>query len=155
MDRSWEFPLTPGELWEVLSRTEDYRSWWSWLRSLDTAGGLAEGGSARCEIGPPLPHVLRLTVDIVRLVPPRSIEARVTGDLQGPAKLDIEPGENGSRARLRWELTMGPLVLQLAARVARPLFQWGHDWCVDTGVAQFRRRAISRRAPGPAGGAPD
>src|SRR5256885_8072010 len=32
---------------------------------------------------------------------------------------------------------------QVAARLARPLMQRGHDWCVDTGVAQFRRKAIA------------
>jgi|SRR5438132_14290979 len=145
MDRSWEFPVRAPELWALLSRTGDYRSWFGWLRSLDTPDGLAPGASARCVIGPPLPYVLRVTIDVVTVVPERSIDTRVDGDLRGPARLEIEDAEPGSRARLVWELTMRRPVLQVTARVARPLMQWGHDWCVDTGVAQFRRRAIAPR----------
>jgi len=145
MDRSWEFPVEPEALWEVLTRTADYRSWWSWLRSLETPDGLSEGSLARCEIGPPLPYVLRLSIEVVRVVPLRSVETRVDGDLSGPARLEVEPAGTGSRARLVWELVTRRPVLHLATRVARPLLQWGHDWCVDTGVAQFRRRAIDGR----------
>ena len=88
MDRSWEFPVAPAELWGVLTRTDDYRSWWSWLRSLETPDGLGEGARARCEIGPPLPYVLRVSIEVRSVVPERSIETRVDGDLQGPARLE-------------------------------------------------------------------
>jgi hypothetical protein len=86
-----------------------------------------------------------VSIEVRRVVPERSFETRVDGDLQGPARLEVEPAGDGSRARLVWELAMARPFLQAAARVARPLLQWGHDWCVDTGVTQFRRRALDGR----------
>ena len=148
MDQSWDFPVPPGELWNVLSRTQDYRTWFSWLRSIDASDGRAQGATARCVIGPPVPYLLRVTIRVVALVPGRTIATEVDGDLRGPARLEIEEAEAGSRARLVWALTVSRPVLQVAARLARPLMQRGHDWCVDTGVAQFRRKAI---APEPRG----
>ena len=35
-DRIWTFPVPPAELWAVLERTDDYVSWWSWLREFET-----------------------------------------------------------------------------------------------------------------------
>ena len=148
MDQSWDFPVPPGELWNVLSRTQDYRTWFGWLRSMDASDGLAQGATARCVIGPPVPYLLRVTIRVVALVPERTIDTEVEGDLRGPARLEIEEAEGGSRARLVWALSPSRPVLQVAARLARPLMQWGHDWCVDTGVAQFRRRAIAPMAGG-------
>ena len=37
-DRIWTFPVPPAELWAVLERTDDYVSWWSWLREFDADG---------------------------------------------------------------------------------------------------------------------
>jgi hypothetical protein len=35
-------------------------------------------------------------------------------------------------------------MLRVAARAARPMLQWGHEWVVNNGVEQFRRAAITR-----------
>ena len=34
-DRIWTFPVPPAELEAVLERTDDYVSWWSWLRAFE------------------------------------------------------------------------------------------------------------------------
>jgi len=66
------------------------------------------------------------------------------GDVRGPARLEIDRVPNGSQARLVWDLEVRRPILRTAARVARPLLQWGHDWVVSNGVAQFRRAATAR-----------
>jgi hypothetical protein len=37
-DRSWHFGVSPQELWATLSGTEQYCSWWPWLREFDLEG---------------------------------------------------------------------------------------------------------------------
>lgn len=137
-DRTWTFPDTPDELWAILQRTDEYRAWWRWLREFDT-DGLVEGGSARCVVRGPFPYSLNFTVHVRKVEECHLVETEVTGDLAGPARLEIEPDGNGSRARLVWSVELCSPLLRELARWARPLMEWGHGWVVDNGVRQFRR----------------
>ncbi len=135
-DRSWVFPVPPAELWQAISRTDRFPEWWAWLRSFDS-DGLAVGSTAHCVVRAPLPYTLSFRVAIHRVVPERLLDTLVSGDLEGPARLEVEPHPKGSTARLVWDLQLRPPVLRAASRLARPLMVWGHDWVVDNGVRQF------------------
>lgn len=134
--------MPPTELWEALSRTEDYPGWWTWLRRFQ-GDGLVAGGRTHCEVRAPLPYSLRFDVAIQTLEPARLVEAAVTGDIQGPARLEIEPADPGSAVRLVWMVEVRDPVLRAGAVFGRPLMQWGHEWVVANGVSQFRRRALA------------
>lgn len=137
-DRSFEFEIAASRLWSLLSDTSSFRLWWPWLRSFD-AVPVEPGARTRAAIGPPLPYVLTVDIVVDEVVAEKLVSVEVSGDLRGPARLEIASTENGSSARLVWELTVDRPVLQLAARVARPVLLWGHDWVVNNGVEQFRR----------------
>lgn len=140
-DDRWVFAVPPDELWEVLSSTDRFREWWPWLRALES-DGLVAGGVAHCMVRAPVPYSLRFDVTIVDVVDGRLVDTRVSGDLEGPARLDLAVHPEGSEARLSWELELRAPLLGAASLVARPLMEWGHRWVVDTGVRQFRRLAL-------------
>lgn len=140
-DRTWTFPVAPSDLWAVLERTDDYVSWWSWLREFD-ADGLVPGARARCTIQSPLPYALHCDVHVLDVEPAAAVVTQITGDLRGPARLEIAPVGSGATARLQWELELGNPVLARFARVGRPLMAAAHDVVVALGVDQFRRRAL-------------
>ena len=143
-DRTWTFAVPPDELWDVVTRTDHYQRWWTWLRRLD-APEVRAGAVAACVIQAPLPYALRLHIAIERAEAPSTIETYVRGDLDGPARLEIEPTAGGSSARLAWELEVRGRALRQVARVARPVMVWAHDRVVATGVDQFRTRALDGR----------
>jgi hypothetical protein len=153
-DREWQFDLPPDELWAVVNRTDLFRQWWSWLRDLD-APGIRTGAQARCVIQSPLPYALRLRIDVQRAQPPSLVETYVHGDLDGPARLEIAARDRGSTARLAWELEVRDRMLRQVARVARPVMVWAHDRVVETGVQQFRHRALDGSRPVEPGNARD
>jgi hypothetical protein len=128
-------------LWRALSATDQYSTWWHWLRRIDTVE-LSEGSESACVVQGPLPYALRFRVRVVEVDPARLVRAQVYGDLEGPARLEIDPHHDGCTARLVWEVELCPAPLRAMALVGRPLMQWGHDWIVDSGVRQFRRRAL-------------
>lgn len=142
-DRTWTFAVSPDELWRVLTRTEDFRRWWPWLREF-SGDGLVPGGRSTCVVRAPVPYTLRFTVAVRELVPARLVDTVVAGDLAGPARLEIRAGEDGdgSVARLAWEMELCRPMLRGAARFGRPVMEWGHDWVVTTGVEQFLGRAL-------------
>jgi hypothetical protein len=125
-----------------LSDTSAFSGWWPWLRAFEPVE-LEPGAQTRCSIGPPLPYVLSVAISVVDVVPERSLVVTVSGDLEGPARLEVGPSPVGSTARLVWELEVRRPALRIVATVARPTLQWGHEWVVNNGVEQFRRAAIN------------
>lgn len=140
-DRTWWFPVPPEQLWAVLHRTDQYPTWWSWLREFES-DGFAAGSKACCLIQSPLPYALRCTIHVDEMRAPEVIVTSVTGDLQGPARLEVGRVADGCSARLVWSLIPGNPLLRNLARIGRPAMIWAHDRVVATGVDQFRRRAL-------------
>jgi uncharacterized protein YndB with AHSA1/START domain len=142
-DRTYQFDVGPDELWAAISSVEGYRSWWPWLRRFDAAG-LVPGDDWSCTVQPPLPYALRFTVSLEEVVDHERIEARVSGDIEGTARLEISARDGGSACEARLTSALAPRngVLKLIAATARPVVRFGHDWVLDTGARQFRTRAL-------------
>ena len=140
-ERRFRFDATPAALWAALGSVEDYPRWWPWLRRFD-ARALAAGEEWRCTVKPPLPYVVRFTIRFDDVQPERRIAASVSGDIDGPALLRIEPDGDGCAVTLRSTLQPTNSVLRAAAVVGRPLVRYGHDWVLDIGAGQFAARAL-------------
>ena len=125
-------------LWEAFCRTDRFPEWWPWLRVPPTAR-LVEGTTTPCVVRSPLLYSLRFDVSVLKVVPERLVTTRVSGDLDGTARLEVAPHPEGSEARLAWEVDVVAPPLRAASRVARPVMEWGHDWVVEMGLRQFRR----------------
>jgi uncharacterized protein YndB with AHSA1/START domain len=147
-DRSWHFALPPEELWATLARTDRYRTWWPWLRELRVDGaGLTAGTVADVVIQAPLPYQLRCALHVLEADAPRRLLVSVTGDLEGPARLELEPDDGtGAVARLVWALEVRSGMLRPLAAVARPALAWAHDRIVERGLAQFEEHALAERS---------
>ena len=140
-DRTYRFDRSPSEVWEAIGRVDQYQGWWPWLRRFD-AEALAPGERWRCTIRPPVPYVLRITVDLDEVEPPRSISATVSGDIRGEAAVSLEETDSGCEVRLVSSLATDGQPLRSLTRWAPWLATFGHDWVLDTGLRQFRRRAL-------------
>lgn len=140
-ERHYRFDVGPLALWEAISRVEDYRRWWPWLRGLESASFDA-GATWRCVVQPPLPYSLRFTLELEEVEAPRFVTATVAGDLTGHAAFDIAARYGGSQLRLVSTLAPTSGVLRAVAAVAPAVARLGHDWVLDTGLRQFRRRAL-------------
>ena len=141
-DRRWRFDADPLTLWAAMTDIGSYRSWWPWLARLD-ADGFEAGERWACTVQPPLPYTLRFTIQIESVVPCESATAIVAGDIEGDARLTVTPAGDGSEVRLESVLAPANPFLRGVARFARPVVRLGHDWVLDTGAAQFRRRALT------------
>jgi hypothetical protein len=148
-DRTFEFAVGRDFLWDALTDTAGFPEWWPWLRSFELDGrattGLSPGAVATCAVKAPLPYRLEFRVHVDRVDTGGSIDTRVTGDLQGPARLEVASVGEASTARLTWEVELAVPLLSVASLVARPVLVWAHDRVVSSGVEQFRERALSRR----------
>jgi len=71
----------------------------------------------------------------------------VTGDLQGPARLELSPSAHGTEARMAWTLDVRSSLLRPLATIARPALSWAHDRIVERGLVQFEAHALEREGP--------
>jgi hypothetical protein len=140
-DRRFEFAVSPEAFWQTVSRTDSYPDWWTWLRDFES-DGLHTGSRTECVIRAPLPYALRVTIDVERAIRPARVESRVSGDLDGPARLEISPTASGCAARLVWSLELREPWLARLARFTRPVLTWAHDRIITSGVREFERVAL-------------
>lgn len=143
-DRVWTFGLDAKELWELVTRTDEYPTWWPWLRRFDPSGGFAEGATWQCAVVPPLPYVVRFVVHIDTMVVGESVSSHLTGDITGDATLTFTEVRSGVAARLVSRLAPTNVVLRSIGVFARPLVAWSHDWVLDQGQRKFAKYAESR-----------
>lgn len=143
---TFHLPAPPEEVWAAIERVDRFESWWSWLREFRVEGGGLVAGAVLCGVVvPPLPYRMRLRVAIRHCAPPQRIEAVVHGDLEGRARLSLEPDGGGTRAQVAWTIEMRQRPMRLAARIAHPVLRWGHDRVVHATVAGFRRQLLTGR----------
>ncbi|HEX5588164.1 MAG TPA: SRPBCC family protein [Acidimicrobiia bacterium] len=143
-DRAWDFAVPPAELWGTLARTDQYPRWWPWLREFRVTGdGLAVGSIAEAVIQAPLPYQLHCTIEVLEADAPHVLAATVTGDLAGPARLELRPTATGAEARLAWTLEVQSSLLRPFAVVARPVLAWAHDRIVERGLGEFEAIALT------------
>lgn len=143
-DREWRFGLAPDRLWDRLTAVDEYARWWPWLRELDVDRGFVTASRWRCEVAPPLPYVVRFTVALERVVDREQVTATVDGDVQGTARLTMQPDDDGTTTvRLVSDLVPANPVMRRFAAFAPALVRWGHDWVLDQGRRQFEQRALA------------
>jgi hypothetical protein len=88
-------------------------------------------------VRPPLPYTVRFTIVLDEVDAPRTVGARIEGDIAGTARVELGERDGGCEIRLTSTLQPRGRVVRIMADVARPLARKGHDWVLDTGARQF------------------
>lgn len=140
-DRTYRFEQPPRVVWDAIGRVDAYRDWWPWLRRFE-ADGLLVGDRWVCTVRPPAPYALRFTITLDGIEEHRRIDATITGDLRGEAAVSLAPIAGGCEVRLTSALAPTSPPLRAVMRVTPWLGRFGHDWVLDQGLRQFRRRAL-------------
>jgi hypothetical protein len=147
--RRFRFGMAPAELWAAIEDTGRFERWWGWLHDFRLDGpGLMPGSVLRGVVTPPLPYRMALRVVLGECRRPTRIDAEVHGDLEGVARLDLEPAGTGTEASVSWRIEMMQPPMRIAARCAPPVLRWGHDRVVDATVASFRRHVEAAKRGG-------
>ena len=136
----FSFDVAPEVIWTSIEQSERFETWWAWLREFRLEGpGLEVGSILHGVVSPPVPYTMRIRVVLDRCTRPACIDATVHGDLEGTARLVLEPTAQGTLIDVSWTVEMTQRAMRVAARVAHPLMRWGHDRVIDTTVAGLRR----------------
>lgn len=142
-ERRYEVPVDTSAVWNALESVDEYRRWWPWLDAFD-AVRLGVDEIWACTVRSPLRFSLRFRIRLVDVIAGERIDAKLSGDLDGPASVVISPLEDGSRIVLRSSLTPVATPLSALTGIAPPLARWAHDRVLDNAGAQFARAVTQR-----------
>jgi hypothetical protein len=148
-DRRFHVDAAPATVWAALEGVDRYPGWWPWLRVF-RAGGLVSDELWTCVVQPPLPYRLSFRLHLDEVVWGRQVRATLSGDLDGWARLDLEPTPGAAAAdaagipvgtdiRLRSDLAPTARLPRAVGSILPPVARFGHDWVLDNGIRQFRR----------------
>jgi uncharacterized protein YndB with AHSA1/START domain len=119
-ETDWRTTAEPDQVWAVLA---DYPAWPRWWRGIQDVELVTRGDDSG--VGSVLrqhwrsfvPYTLVFDLEMLRIDPPRLLEGRASGDLEGTATWTLAPEGKGTRVRFlvdvrttRWWMTLpGPL----------------------------------------------
>jgi carbon monoxide dehydrogenase subunit G len=136
----FSLPRPPDEVWSAMQRFDRYERWWGWLKDFRVEGtGLETGSVLHGVVVPPLPFRLSVRIVLAECLRPQSIDADIHGDLEGTARIVLEPERKGTRANVSSSIEVMQRPIRLAARVAPRALRWGHDRVVEATVTSFRQ----------------
>ncbi|WP_328530865.1 SRPBCC family protein [Nocardioides sp. NBC_00368] len=117
---TWELPLSPETVRDVLLDVEHYPQWWPQVRAVAKLGE----DDALLVCRSVLPYDLEIVLHAVSRDLP-TLEVGLGGDLDGFARWTLTPAESGSRMVFEQEVVVRGL-LGLASVALRPVLTWNH-----------------------------
>ena len=85
-----------------------------------------------------LPYTLGFDARVTRVEPLRSIEARISGDLEGTGAWRLFAGE-GTAVVFDWRVRVTRAWMSRLGPIARPVFVWNHDRVMAEGGVGLAR----------------
>ena len=138
----WYVPFPIEKVWEVLSRPEEYPTWWRgvYLSAEPLDGDMVAKIGKRVAVVAKgwLPYKLRFTIETLTSEKPRLIEFKTTGDfVTDTSRWVLKPEGTGTAVTLEWNPRVEKPVVKLLTPLLKPLFRWNHDWTMKRGQRQI------------------
>jgi uncharacterized protein YndB with AHSA1/START domain len=140
----WDVDAPATAVFDAIADARTYPGWWRPVYiAVEADGPPAVGRVSRQHFKGRLPYTLRTTSEVVRMDPPREIEARVVGDLSGRGIWTLTERAGRTRVWFDWRVDADRGFIRVLTPVLRPLFRWNHSWAIARameGLEPYARR---------------
>ena len=147
----WDVAAAREAVFSALADARTYPVWWRPVYIDVESDGPAElGKESRQHFKGRLPYHLNTRSVITQLDPPRTITAKVDGDLRGTGTWTLEPIATGTHVRFDWQVHADRRLLRALTPLLRPLLRWNHNWAIARameGLEPFAQQLASDAAP--------
>lgn len=133
----WRFDAPIEKVWEAIKHSESWNEWWKGvLKVVELKKGDEDGvGSIRRSTWKSqLPYTLEFDLEVLRIEPMTTIEARAFGELEGTGLWTLTAeDENTTRVRYDWRVKTTKSWMNFIAPLAKPFFKWNHNVIMNWG----------------------
>jgi uncharacterized protein YndB with AHSA1/START domain len=130
-----ESPREP--VWEAIYAQERWPQWWRGVEVADEihhGDGNRVGAVSRMVWRSLLPYRVEFEVTTTRVERPHLMEGRAAGELEGVGRWRLFEHDGVTAALYEWDVATTKPWMNLVAPVARPVFEWNHDWVMKRGA---------------------
>ena len=124
----------------VFEAIYDQARWPQWWRGVEEAEELSPGHDddgvgtvARMVWKSLLPYRVEFEVTTTRVERPHLMEGNAVGELAGTGRWRLFEREGATAVLYEWNVATTKAWMNLIAPVARPVFEWNHDWVMARG----------------------
>jgi uncharacterized protein YndB with AHSA1/START domain len=129
-----ESPREP--VWDAI---HDQARWPQWWRGVEEAEELKRGAEdglgsiSRLVWKSLLPYRVEFEVTTTRVEKPYLLEADAVGELTGVGRWRLYEEDGATAVIYEWHVATSKAWMNLLAPIARPAFEWNHDWVMARG----------------------
>jgi hypothetical protein len=130
----WQFEAPIQAVWDAVSDLFTYPKWFPYFSdvSVTNRGGPDDIGSVyRVKVSTKLPYSLAFDLETVRREPPRLLDAKSTGQLEGSGIWELSEQGMVTTAVYHWNVRTTRRWMNASAPLLRPLFVWNHGKLMD------------------------
>ena len=139
---TWLLECERERVWEAIYESEAWPTWW---RGVKVAEKLAEGDErgigqrGRYVWRSKIPYAVTFDIRTTRVEPPVLLEGQATGGLEGVGRWRLfEDGRGAGGSPItavlyEWNVHTTKRWMNVVAPLARPVFEWNHDWVMRNG----------------------
>ena len=140
---TWLLEASRRDAWEVL---QDPLRWPEWWRGVEEAEELVPGGEngvgsvSRLVWRSLLPYRIEFEVTTKVVEKPHLMEGHAVGELTGTGRWRLFEGHGVTAVLYEWNVSTTKAWMNLLAPLARPIFEWNHNWVMARGGEGIARR---------------
>lgn len=133
---TWLLDCERERVWEAIYDQERWPEWWRGVEAaeeLRSGDGDRVGAVSRMVWRSLLPYRVRFEVTTTRVERPHLMEGRATGELAGTGRWRLYEDDGVTAVLYEWNVATTRAWMNLLAPLARPVFEWNHDWVMARG----------------------
>ena len=133
---TWLIEAERERVWDAIYDSERWPEWW---RGVEDAKRLADGDADGIgQVGSylwrsRLPYPVRFEITTTRVERPHVLEGRAVGELEGTGRWRLFEAAGVTAVLYEWNVSTTRAWMNLLAPIARPIFEWNHDWVMSRG----------------------
>ncbi|MGH2974802.1 MAG: SRPBCC family protein [Solirubrobacterales bacterium] len=138
---TWLLDSPRERVWDAIYDQERWPEWWRGVEEAEEIQPGDDGGTGIDGVGSVarlvwkslLPYRVEFEVTTTKVERPHLLEADAVGELTGVGRWRLYE-QNGATAVLyEWNVATTKAWMNLVAPIARPAFEWNHDWVMARG----------------------
>ena len=129
-----ESPRQP--VWDAIYDQARWPQWWRGVEEAEEVRPGDDGGVgsvARMVWRSFLPYRVEFEVTTTRIEPPHLMEGNAVGGLTGVGRWRLFERDGVTAVLYEWNVATTKAWMNALAPVARPVFEWNHDWVMKRG----------------------
>jgi hypothetical protein len=140
---TWLLDSPREPVWEAIYDQERWPEWWRGVEEVEELNG-GDGGRigavSRMVWKSLLPYRVEFEVTTTHIERPYLLQADAVGELAGIGRWRLYEHDGATAVLYEWNVSTTKRWMNLLAPVARPAFEWNHDWVMShgaTGIAKL------------------